>query len=684
MQKLQPNKIAIHIVLALGGSLLILAGLFYATSNAGHNIDPVRLFELIKSSSLGYFLLYLITMILGLLVRAWRYRILLLASGETAVPSFSGMTLITAVRNMTVDLLPARMGEFVFVALLRNRAGTRVSAGLTTLLYAMMLDILVLAPITIIIGMMVGFPNKHQYLLAVIALAVASGFIVGVRYVLPILSIVFMRLSAVDNKLVSGLFRFVVAVDEAVQATYKAGQFSTLISITLLVRFLKYAGLLLLFYGLSGQAFPQIASLSVFQVLGSLIASEMTASLPIPALMSFGSWELGGMSLLAYFGAMPQNALLTMLGIHIQTQALDYGIGIIALTALFLFSSGGIRSRPRKSYKGIILFIFTSMVIALSWLGFDAFRNKHDSFQFLTQGKVMRPDSQPLAGWVEKLEGYIVWSSNRSGNHDIWIMSLPSMRIQQLTTHPHTENFAKISPDGTKVVFARSHKEWQSFRDDKPWDIWMIDIASGSETLLAKWGVSPSWSPDGRFVVFQRDPGQIIAVNIDSKKERLYYESGKDDFMKRRVNLNTPTIGSGQRMAFTYRNRGRPTNIIRDIDGQFHLVDTQSCQAQWTPEGDYVIYVHSSGKQGKQFMRFDPKTKKTNGFLDLPGEFSHEYFANLSQNQKFMVFAASSGGHEHDIADYELFIWPVGEDATQASRLTFNTNNDSWPDIYLH
>ena len=102
-----------------------------------------------------------------------------------------------------------------------------------------------------------------------------------------------------------------------------------------LIRLLKYIGLLCLFYGLAQGNFPEMAEMSSLKVLGAMMASEMTASMPVPALMSFGTWELGGMTLLAFFGAIPQAALLTLLGVHIQTQALDYGIGIAAFLALF-------------------------------------------------------------------------------------------------------------------------------------------------------------------------------------------------------------------------------------------------------------------------------------------------------------------------------------------------------------
>ncbi len=688
LPSIEPSKLIVHLALALGGSMLVLAGLFYASSQAGHDINPARLMELIKSSSIGFFLLYVVTMVIGLVFRAWRYLVLLRATGDKNIPSAKDMTLITAVRNMTVDLLPARLGELVFVALLRRQAGTEVSSGLSTLLFATLLDVLILAPFTIAIGLMVGFPTKQPYLLALIALFVVVAFVVGVKFILPHFTVLFERWAGHRNRLISGTFKFVLSIDQAVQSTLRAGIFTQVIGLTAVIRFMKYAGLLCLFYGLTQTNFPQMAQMGALKVLGALIASEMTASLPMPALMSFGTWELGGMTLLAFFGAMPQNALLTMLSLHIQTQALDYGIGIAAFAALLLLAKRvrtGVNTGTKAVPKRAMLYGFGFLLIAavLSWFGIKESQVKNAEFATQQAGEFIRPTDSPAPAWLNDVNGHIVWSSNRSGNHDIWMMSLPDMRIRQLTTDPHTENFARLSPDGSKVVFARSHQEWQSMRDKKPWDVWMLDITTGDERLIAKNGISPSWSPDGRFILFQRDPAQIMVTNLETGKEQLFYESGKDPFMKSRVNLSTPTMGEGLRMAFTFRNNGQPTNIIRDEVGKFHVVHRDSCQAQWVPSGEYVTYIQKGGKQINQLMRYDPKTQEKTTLLDLPGEFSHEYFARFSDDERYVVFAASSGGHEHDLADYEIFLWPMGEPAEQATRLTFNSGNDSWPDIWL-
>ena len=40
-------------------------------------------------------------------------------------------------------------------------------------------------------------------------------------------------------------------------------------------------------------------------------------------------------------------------------------------------------------------------------------------------------------------------------------------------------------------------------------------------------------------------------------------------------------------------------------------------------------------------------------------------------------------GHDHDIADYEIYLWHVGDKPEEDVRLTYHSANDRWPDIFI-
>jgi hypothetical protein len=55
----------------------------------------------------------------------------------------------------------------------------------------------------------------------------------------------------------------------------------------------------------------------------------------------------------------------------------------------------------------------------------------------------------------------------------------------------------------------------------------------------------------------------------------------------------------------------------------------------------------------------------------------------LSSDGRYLVLGASAGGHEHDVADYEIFLWSVESPIDTAVRLTFHSGNDNWPDVFV-
>jgi len=71
--------------------------------------------------------------------------------------------------------------------------------------------------------------------------------------------------------------------------------------------------------------------------------------------------------------------------------------------------------------------------------------------------------------------------------------------------------------------------------------------------------------------------------------------------------------------------------------------------------------------------------------VNLVDEFNHEYWPKESTDGGYLVFGASRGpkDHEHDTKDYEIFLWKLGSDPSKATRLTFHTGNDNWPDAYI-
>ena len=98
---------------------------------------------------------------------------------------------------------------------------------------------------------------------------------------------------------------------------------------------------------------------------------------------------------------------------------------------------------------------------------------------------------------------------------------------------------------------------------------------------------------------------------------------------------------------------------------------------------DFARYNVRKSDSGVYVWKMDPATGARAMWFDQPGPWSHEYFPRLSADGRWMVFGAAAEGHEHDTADYEIFLWEVGADPATATRLTWHTGNDCWPDLFV-
>jgi hypothetical protein len=93
------------------------------------------------------------------------------------------------------------------------------------------------------------------------------------------------------------------------------------------------------------------------------------------------------------------------------------------------------------------------------------------------------------------------------------------------------------------------------------------------------------------------------------------------------------------------------------------------------------LHIDESGKSLDKISGLSiPKSMR---LMDLPGRRSHEYFPKIDQSGTWMIWCATQVGHEHDIYDYEIYLWNVSAHRDEAVRLTFHSGNDRWPDIFI-
>jgi dipeptidyl aminopeptidase/acylaminoacyl peptidase len=286
---------------------------------------------------------------------------------------------------------------------------------------------------------------------------------------------------------------------------------------------------------------------------------------------------------------------------------------------------------------------------------------------------------------ARQLGGLVVWSSNRTGNHELYLLDLRTRAVRRLTNTPQVEFFSRFSPDGRRILFTRSQREYVSPRDPTAWDVYVMNVDGSGDRLLARNGYSPQWAPGGDAITFLR-AAQVIRLDLDSGgagRESVLLDGRTTEGIG--GGMETPELSpDGTRLAVTVRSRQYGGVAVVDLGTRAvtRLSPGQACQITWVPESEALLWTEAEGNGGTQIVTGGPGRPR-GVFMDLPGAYSHEYFPRVSNDGRWLAWGAAASGHEHDRADYEIFVWQMGRPVTEAVRLTHHPGNDQWPDIYV-
>jgi hypothetical protein len=282
-----------------------------------------------------------------------------------------------------------------------------------------------------------------------------------------------------------------------------------------------------------------------------------------------------------------------------------------------------------------------------------------------------------------QVRGRLLWASNRGGNLDVYEAVLATGAVRRLTSDPSVDFFARYSPDGRTIAFLRSRRRWVSFRERDGWDLFVMDAAGGDERRLTEHAYHPAWSRDGTELLFLRG-SRLIAIRVDNRQERVVHDGAASPTFG---SIGDTEPGPADQIALTVRGGPQAVNGVGVLSLRTHTFTRTSsgrggCHVAWTPTGG-LTWVVSEGHGGTRVMQAARPGSGERVLMDLPGQYSHEYFPRISVDGNWLLWGAAAKGHEHDRADFEVFAWRVGTPWTTALRLTYSESNDQWPDLRL-
>jgi serine/threonine-protein kinase len=202
----------------------------------------------------------------------------------------------------------------------------------------------------------------------------------------------------------------------------------------------------------------------------------------------------------------------------------------------------------------------------------------------------------------------------------------------ELDGEKRTVSSARLSPDGTRLVYQFYNEEGSSY------DIWVYEIARGVMSRLTfneDDDMSPAWSPDSEHIVYSevRTAPRLVMKRADGSEEGVPL---------------TPTEGDGG-----------------------ELITTPQFATDWSDDGSYIIYHESYAGTGWDLryldMSADPPTEHT----FLATEYV-DYHGALSPDGKWIAYASNETGPP------EIYIRPFPEGGGRWQVSTGGGNMPRW------
>ncbi len=289
--------------------------------------------------------------LIGIFLRAWRYKLLLKPEPIPWAP----IVLVTLIRNLFVDLLPARLGSLSYVYVLNRRLRIPFQSAASSFVVAFVLDFITLSPFLIASLFAVGAGSSglaSPWFLAVALVFLAFNMLLLWR--LPY----FVRLF---HQGLEGVFRLLKrrqtlraqlalnSVDQTIAALEKIKNrkiYTPLIGISILLRTAKYGALYCLLFSLLRSHGFNLRSLSLPKTILGITGAEFTSVLPVKGLAGFGTWESAWALAFKLMDFDAELAVLSGIGVHLITNLFEYSLGILALLLVFSPFIRFLRSKP--------------------------------------------------------------------------------------------------------------------------------------------------------------------------------------------------------------------------------------------------------------------------------------------------------------------------------------------------
>jgi len=260
----------------------------------------------------------------------------------------------------------------------------------------------------------------------------------------------------------------------------------------------------------------------------------------------------------------------------------------------------------------------------------------------------------------------IYYTSNRTGNKEIWSMDWDGNNQKQITHLRSTSNFPDVSADGTRLAFT-------TYATPQP-SIFVLSLETGRQLVFynqkASMNGTPAFTPDGQRLLFTSSAisagGQIFISEVNGQNPRLLSGSRSIE-VSPKVNPKT-----GNEIVFV-SGRGGPAQIYRmNLDGadvvRLTSGEGEAHNPSWHPDGKHIAFAWTKGYDPGNYNIFvmDVATGK---YVELTHGAGANEKPSWAPDGRHLAFSSNRSG--------SVQIWTMLADGTNPRQLTTQGRNES-------
>ena len=265
---------------------------------------------------------------------------------------------------------------------------------------------------------------------------------------------------------------------------------------------------------------------------------------------------------------------------------------LIVLMIVSLANPGGFQPFFQENPEAIAGASRTPDALGLEGTQAPGMANPTDSGAEESSEQSLTPQPTPRGGGF----GMFAFTSERSGQPQIWLFDIRSRQATQLTDLMDGACQPDWSPDGERLVFTSPCPKNRSRYPGA--SLMLLDLASEEVSLLVdslEGDFDPAWSPDGNWVAYTsliNGQMQLMKINTNTGAVVRLSDGGYDD--------SEPVWSpDGRRLAFI-RTRSVGQVWLMDADGenplQFSLSGAiDNSDPEWFEREDLILYSQALG-----------------------------------------------------------------------------------------